>query len=186
MGFQKREFPEIYSEGNLGKLYKDLIETVPFMWDPRNVLDQWQYDAFTMEPTKAVEQVRGLWAKGEEKPVHCSNIANANLGTIPHITVYIGVHPMLGTCHCIPFHGGRHGGKDKDAPGKMYDGFQFWCSNLTPEEQQHIVDMEHFNQPEGVAAFMKQASKAQVDDFKTNFRATWFMVWHSQLSMACA
>jgi hypothetical protein len=65
------------------------------MWHPDNSDNQWWVDAFTIEPTSSshstVISKRGMKQDAVENPV-----ANASVGTMPKVMVYIAVHAVHG------------------------------------------------------------------------------------------
>lgn len=63
-------------------------------------------DAFSLEPE--VDNRPVIYNSGAV-PVATSNIANANIGTLPHAHTYITCHGQHGTMHWHPAHGLRHG-----------------------------------------------------------------------------
>lgn len=166
-----------------------------YMWNPENGYDQWWIDALTVEPSKLLENMHGLWVHGEPQPVTSTKLGNASIGSLPKVLVYLVCHATFGTHAFFPYHGAKHGGDDKDGEGKMYDGFQYWYSELTPEqrdqlkdtafsnheltpeEKAQIVELAYCNQQAGIKAFKKLSSKQEQENMaKGPFNPSYFMV----------
>ena len=148
-----------------------------YRWDPLNGQEQWWIDGLTVDPSNLLENMKGLWIHGEPQPVTSTKLENASIGSLPKVTVYIAVHAEHGTHAFFPYHGAKHGGADKDADGRMYQGFQYWFSNLTSSQLGHIVEQSYCNQEGGVEAFRKRASPEEYKRFKEGpFDPRLFMV----------
>jgi hypothetical protein len=174
------EFPLCYQEAWLQGEYMNLPDD--YYWDPKNGKEQWWIDALTVDPSKMLEGMTGLWEHGVPQPVTRTRLENASVGTLPIISVYIAVHPEHGTHVFFPYHGAKGGGGDKDAEDRMYGGFKFWYSEFSHEQLIDIVEHQYCNQPAGVAAFEKRASATEQESFKqhpnttADFKAAYFMV----------
>lgn len=181
LGFLPVVFQPCYQDAWLRGEYASLQDTA-YMWDRVNGRDQWWIDAFTVDPTKMLEGMTGLWETGIPQPVIRTRLENASVGTLPNITVYIAVHPQHGTHAFYPYHGAKGGGGDKTGDGKMYEGFKFWFSEMTAGQLGDVVQHQYCNQPDGVSAFYDKASSAQQDMFEetpadaTEFQPVHFMV----------
>jgi len=166
-----------------------------YMWDPQNGYDQWWIDALTVDPSQMLENMSGLWVHGEPQPVTSTKLGNASIGSLPKVMVYLVCHAKFGTHAFFPYHGAKHGGDAKDGEGKMYDGFQYWYSELTPEqreqlkgsslgnheltaeEKKQIIQLAYCNQQPGIKAFKTLASEAEQEKMKTGpFNPNYFMV----------
>lgn len=173
------ELPPCYRDAWLGGEYAG-VET--YMWQPTNGEDQWWIDAFTVDPSKMLEGMTGLWETGIPQPVTRTRLENASVGTLPNITVYIAVHPTHGTHAFYPYHGAKGGGADKAADAKMYGGFKFWFSEMTAGQLGDIVEHQYCNQPAGVTAFYDKSSAEEQEIFEaapadqSEFQPTYFMV----------
>ncbi|MGV0990572.1 hypothetical protein [Limnohabitans sp.] len=152
-----------------------------FTWNPDFGKEQWWFDALTVDPTKLLTNLKGIWMHGVEQPVTATQLANASIGTLPKILVYIAVHQVHGTHIWFPYHGAKHGSADKDSEGTMYEGFEFWYQGLTDEQRKQIIKLGYYNQPVGQEKFQKTASNAQKNAFEddSEFNPDHFMVSYS-------
>lgn len=117
-------------------------------WQPECFDDCWYIDAFTVDPSKLATEIKGIWDKKAGRPPEIlSNVANANVGTLPKVMVYIACHKEHGTRAFFLYHGAKHGGKasDKANVGRMYDGFAFWHRDLTNAQLEHIKSMSYYS-----------------------------------------
>jgi len=184
--------PALQLYKNVG-LYKHMENPLKFIfeegwsglwWNPDYGKEQWWFDALTIDPTKLLTGLKGIWMHGVEQPVTSTPLANASIGTLPKILVYIAVHQKHGTHIWFPYHGAKHGSADKDSDDQMYDGFKFWYSGKDEQDEQNwekekekIVKLGYYNQPGGLDKFERLASKSQAEAFKTGtFHPDHFMV----------
>lgn len=149
-----------------------------FRWNPDFGQEQWWFDALTIDPSKLLTDLKGIWMHGVEQPVTATQLANASIGTLPKVLVYIAVHQVHGTHIWFPYHGAKHGSADKDSEHAMYEDFQFWFSGLEESEKQLIIKLGYYNQPGGLAKFDRLASNQEITAMKDgdNFHPDYFLV----------
>lgn len=117
-------------------------EDYQYYWDPENIDDQWQIDAFTTDPQVFLSDLKAIGEEGVPMPVQQLEIMNKSVGALPKMLVYIAVHPQHGTRVFYPYSGARGGQKKENT----YDGYQYWCSNLADWQKEQLVQFAHYNQ----------------------------------------
>lgn len=119
----------------------------PHFWAESNYQHTWFIDALTIDPTELLSGEKGIWMRGVEQPVTQRKIENANIGSLPKILVYVAIHPKHGAHVFFPFHGAKHGGsaESKEQDKGMYEGYDFWHSELTEDEAQHLKSQRYYN-----------------------------------------
>lgn len=175
LGREEVVFPELYkSVGIYGKAEPDVAATWMHLlepgheirWNPAYGKNQFWFDALTVDPSKLLTDQRGLWEHGVAQPVVATKMENANIGTLPKILVYIAVHQEFGTHIWFPYHGARHGTQDRESEGTMYEGFEYWDSNMSEEKLKEIILLHYCNTPESLKKFEKKASQERKDGMK--------------------
>lgn len=148
-----------------------------YMWEHKRGYNQWWIDALSVDPSKLLTDVTGLWELGTPHPISNTKLENANIGTLPNIQVYIAVHAVHGTHAFFSWHGAKHGGLDKDGKKTLYKEFNYWFDDLTEQEKRDIVAAGYCNSPKGLKNFRKKASKADIEAFESGpFDQKWFLV----------
>lgn len=183
LGEQPVEFPEMYKSicnGMYAYLFSSQDHDARQMiWSHTYGLNQWWIDAFTVDPSRMLEDMQGLWEHGTPQPVTRTKLENANVGTLPSISVYIAVHPTHGTHAFFPFHGAKHGSTDKDSGDKkLYKNFEFWYSKLDACVLAKIVKLNYCNTPAALEEFSSRASASEQKAFKDEgkFDPRFFLV----------
>jgi hypothetical protein len=123
-----------------------------YFWDPSFYQNTWFFDALTIDPSLLLTNETGIWERGRPQPVHERKLSNANIGSLPKLTMYIAVHPVHGTVVHWLFHGAKHGGAaaTKDQEGKMHEGCKFWYHGLPTEDHRNLVAANYYNNPKGL------------------------------------
>lgn len=152
-------------------------------WSPEWRQEQWWLDALTVDPSKLIMDIKGLWEHGIPQPVTSTKLENASIGTLPKVLVCIAVHQKFGTHIWFPYHGARHGPQDKEGEGKMYEGFKYWFDDLPEHEKLKIIQHGYYNHPKGLEEFRKIASNSQQNALESEtFDPSFFMVCTSTLA----
>ena len=148
-----------------------------FTWNPDFAHNQWWIDAFTVDPSKLILDMKGLWEHGTPQPVVSTRLENASLGTLPKIMVYMAVHPEFGSHVWFPYHGAKHGSGDREADTHMYADFHFWHHDVEGDLLERLKSMRYHNVARGLAAFDETASAAVKQLMKDGpFNPDFFMV----------
>lgn len=193
LGRKAVQFPDLYAnkeylKGMFSNLFGPTRQV--YHWEHSKGYKQWWIDALTVEPTKLLHGMTGLWEHGIEQPVCVTDLENASIGTLPTVSVYIAVHAEHGTHAFYPHFGAKGGGKNRDAEGKVYDGFKYWHSDLPLETLQEIAALKYCNHPKAVQAFEAHATEEQklafhhVPTTREEFNPDYFMVCPTYLPHA--
>ena len=182
-------YPDLYKHVGLfepqSRRWEHLVESTGYegpAWHPDFGEEQWWFDALTVDPTKLINDITGIWEHGTPQPVTSTKLENASIGTLPKILVYIAVHQVHGTHIWFPYHGAKHGSQDKEAEGAMYEGFKYWHTDLDELELQQIVKSGYYMQPKGLDKFKLTVNDGEQQAFANNaFDPNYFMVRASRL-----
>ena len=118
-----------------------------YYWSPDFYNNTWFIDAFTVDPSQMLTGETGIWERGRPQPVNERKMVNANVGTLPKITPYIGVHKEHGCKLWFPWHGAKHGGAaaTKEEEGAMYHCCKFWFEGLSDFLKKHLHEYTYYN-----------------------------------------
>lgn len=184
LGRAPATYPDLYKQVGLfepqSRRYEYLVQSKGYegpAWNPDFGQEQWWFDALTVDPSKLISDLTGIWEHGKPQPVTSTKLENASIGTLPKVLVYIAVHQQFGTHIWFPYHGARHGSQDREAEGAMYEGFKYWHSDLDELELRTIVQNGYYMQPKGLDKFKLTVNDAQQLAFAHNsFDPNYFMV----------
>lgn len=183
LGLQPMWFPTYYKNSDIcGASFNYLFESDhPVWWQPQCYDNCWYIDALTIDPHKLVDDcLKGIWDKSAGPPPEIfSNVAKANVGTLPRIMVYIACHKEHGTRAFFLFNGATHGGKksDKTKKGRMYEDFKFWYSDLTDAQLRHVKEMSYYSSEGTLNKCDARVGKATRDSMlKDPFDPMYFLV----------
>jgi len=132
-----------------------------YRWDPELALDQWWIDALTVDPLELLQDRRVIWTADRPQPVLQTKVENASVGTMPAVAAYLAVHAKFGTHVFFPYHGAKHGGDDKEADGKMYEGFIHWHARVSEDVRDFIKHRDYYNQEKGMERFGANAGRSR-------------------------
>lgn len=141
-----------------------------YYWNPDNIFDQWQIDAFSVDPHDLVADLKAIGITGRPMRVQQHAIMNKPVGALPKMLVYIAVHPEHGTRVFYPYTGARGGQKKHDT----YQGYEYWCSDLQPWQKTQLVQFMHYNQTSAWSDQHAAARRAKVS--AGPFNAEHFLV----------
>lgn len=156
LGLDPVQFPKMYAKDpalmalpNIRDAHEPGYE---YYWSPDHYKNCWFCDALTIDPSELLADDKGIWERGTPQPVCQRRLENANIGSLPKILLYLAVHPDHGAHIFYPYHGAKHGGSadTKFDEGKMYNGFEFWYTQLTPAELEHVRSRCYYVQASGV------------------------------------
>jgi hypothetical protein len=68
------------------------------MWHPDNSDNQWWVDAFTIEPTSLLTHSTVISKRGMKQDAVENPVANASVGTMPKVMVYIAARSAWRVC----------------------------------------------------------------------------------------
>lgn len=117
----------------------ELKKATGYMWHPDNSDNQWWVDAFTIEPTGMMSQSTVISQRGMKQDAVENPVANAGVGTMPKIMVYIAVHAVHGV-----FVSWVNTGSTMGRVG-AYDGFKRWTDDLSDIDKVYVSQFHHFN-----------------------------------------
>lgn len=181
LGRQPVVSPDCYKSAPAKDAWQHIFQPdFTYFWDPEWAREQWWIDAFTIDPSMLLQDMRGLWEHGIPQPVMATAIENASIGTLPKILVYMACHQEYGTHIWFPYHGAKHGSSNKDGLDAMYEGFDYWFSSEDPAFQarlQRLIKSRYYNRPDAVDKFERRASASEIAGFKSaKFNPWWFRV----------
>jgi len=144
-----------------------------FYWKHGNGYRQWWIDALTVDPKVLLEDQDVISKRGLERMVVECDLANAALGSVPAIQVYIAVHPEHGTKVFFPKNGMKRGKKG------ALDGADCWTDNITEDQKNFIKSksMAYYNKPETLKNLeAKRPADRQLEFWEGLFSAKNFLV----------
>jgi hypothetical protein len=110
-----------------------------WFWNPDNSKNQWFIDAFTIDPTGMLRKVTVIGMRGVAQEAVENPMANASIGSVPKIMVYIAVHAKYGI-HLFYVNSGSTRGKVN-----AFKDFKNWTHDLNIFEQAYAAYFHHFN-----------------------------------------
>lgn len=141
---------------------------------------KWWIDALTIDPKVLLEDQDVIAQRGLERMVIECDLANASLGSVPSVMVYIAVHPVYGTKVFFPKHGMKRGKKH------ARDGADVWIDDITEEQANFIKSKAYYNKPETLRELAaKRSPQRQQKFWKGLFAAKNFLVRAHALSSIC-
>lgn len=173
------EFPSFFKDPDVPRRTETAYlfdKDYQYYWHPSNAENQWWLDGLRIDPSELIENQQVIFEHGMDQPVVQCKLANASVGSLPSVLVYIAVHKDFGTHVFYPYHGAKGGGGDKTETLHMYDGFRFWYSELKDDELKFIIERKYYNQAQGLKAFEKKGSDARRERLAGPFDADNFMV----------
>lgn len=180
LGRQPVVFPDCYKAPAVRDTWRHLFEPgFNFLWKPEWAKEQWWIDAFTIDPSQLLHDMRGLWEHGIPQPVMATAMENASIGTLPKILVYIACHQEFGTHMWFPYHGAKHGSGDKDGVDGMYEGFEYWFDSDDGEFQARLarlIGMQYYNRADALQKFERRASASEKAAFRSNEFDPWYFM----------
>ena len=185
-------YPDLYSHVGLyepqSRRWEHLVQPTyqGNTWNPDFGQEQWWFDALTVDPDKLLTDIQGIWEHGTPQPVTSTKLENASIGTLPKILVSIAVHKQFGTHIWFPYHGARHGSLDREQEGAMYEGFQYWFSDMDPQELKTIVSKGYYMTSKGLDKYKLAVTDREQMAFMdvNNFDPQYFMVRFMCLGLA--
>lgn len=75
LGLQPITYPPCYKQGLCGEAWSFVCEPGYTMhWKPEWGSNQWWIDALTVDPSKLLEDMKGLWEYGTPQPIQESKV----------------------------------------------------------------------------------------------------------------
>lgn len=129
-----------------------------FFWHPDNANETISIDALTVDPSKLVEGLEGIWDTAEktlEQPILETRLHNTRPGEAPDVQAWLVVSAEFGAMVFFPRLGTKGG------PEGAHDGCEWWYSQLTAAQLQLLKDMKYYNRDKALKANKEVAAKIQ-------------------------